>query len=67
MNDNNIAKHKIQMGFDIVKKIIAAENDINEHKTLLIIWDMLPTQLGSFCCNETPKAIHGIKYIFFFL
>lgn len=35
----------------------------NEHKTLLIIWEMLPIYLGSFCCNENSKAI-GCNTIF---
>lgn len=55
------------MGFDIVKKLIATEYDINEHNTLLIIWDMLPTQLGSFCCNKNLKVIQGIMLIFFII
>lgn len=52
------------MGFNIVRKIITTENDINEHKTLLIIWDMLPTLLGSFCCTENMKIIQCIKHNF---
>ncbi|VVC28023.1 Hypothetical protein CINCED_3A019811 [Cinara cedri] len=64
INDNNIDRYKQQMGFNIIKKIIATENDNNEHKTLLIIWDMLPTQLGSFCCNESPHVTEATNLIF---
>lgn len=59
INDTNIDTNKLQKGFNIIKKIISAENECNEHKTLLIIWDMLPIHLGSFCCTKNPKRIGG--------
>lgn len=63
INDTNIDSNKLQIGFNIVKKIITAENECNEHKTLLIIWDMLPIYLGSFCCTKNPEGIGGNKNI----
>lgn len=44
------------MGFNIVKRIITTENNCG-HKTLSIIWEMLPMLLCSFCCDENSKAI----------
>jgi hypothetical protein len=64
INDTTIDSNKLHLGFDVIKKIIAIENNLNEHKTLLIIWEILPINLGLFCCTENPKAIGG-KPIFF--
>jgi hypothetical protein len=63
INDTNIDNNKLHSGFNIVKKIITTENECNEHKTLLIIWDMLPIYLGSFCCTNNSKGIGGNKKI----
>lgn len=48
-----------------MKQIITAENDYNEHNTLLAIWNMLPSYLGSFCCAENLKVSGGNKLLFF--
>lgn len=63
INDTNIDSYKLQIGFNIVKKIITTENECNDYKTLLIIWDMLPIYLGSFCCTKNPNEIGGNKNI----
>lgn len=64
INDTTIDSNKLHIGFDVVKKIIAIEKDLNEHKTLLTIWENLPTNLGSFCCTEYPTVIGGKRIHF---
>lgn len=64
MNCKTIDSNKLQIGFNIIKKIITTEDGFKEHKTLLTIWNMLPTILGSFCCNENSKVIGGNKNSF---
>lgn len=51
-NDTNVHNHNLRIGFKILRQIITTEKECNEYKTLLVIWEMLPTYLGSFCCNE---------------
>lgn len=64
INDTTIDCNKLRIGFNVVKEIIAMENDLNEHKTLLIIWEILPTNLGLFSCTGNPKAIGGKPILF---
>uniref|UniRef100_A0A2S2PIK9 Uncharacterized protein n=1 Tax=Schizaphis graminum TaxID=13262 RepID=A0A2S2PIK9_SCHGA len=64
INDTNIDNNKLHSGFNIVKKIITKENECNEHKTLLIIWDMLPIYLGLFCCTNNSKGIGATNLTF---
>lgn len=60
-NDKTIESTKLQRAFEIIKKIITSENECNETKTLLTIWEMLPIYLGSFCCKENLKVTEGIE------
>lgn len=66
IHDSNINRNKLQIGFTILKQIITTENNANDNKTLIIIWNMLPTCLGSFCCTENSKVIGGDKNIFLY-
>lgn len=52
------------MGFNIIKKIIAFEFERQDHQTLLIIWELLPLHIGSFCSTENPEIIGGTKILY---
>jgi len=64
IHDSSIDKSKLKLGFNILKQIIIAETNSNDSKTLIIIWNMLPTYLGSFCCIEDSKVIGSNKNTF---
>lgn len=66
IHDSNIDGNKLQIGFTILKQIITTENNSNNNETLIIIWNMLPTCLGSFCCTENSEIIGGDKNTFLY-
>lgn len=61
IRDSSIDRNKLQIGFNILKQIITTENNSeqNNNKILIIIWNILPTYLGLFCCTEDSDVIGG--------
>ncbi|XP_050535373.1 uncharacterized protein LOC126902302 [Daktulosphaira vitifoliae] len=57
INEKELEVVNIENGFNIINFIILEERQYNKEDTILIVWDILPNCLGSFCCAEESLKI----------